>query len=189
MKQSVVLGLALGAFSYGWLLLEKAFGLHGPRLPLYVYFVLISVVPTLLLWQWGMRRIRLNLPEAPSFVRLFQSGLVAVGVWALATALGQWLFHTAVSPRFLEEAAARAVSAGLDASTAASTYSLGSYVLQNVASTLSQGVVLAAGFAYFGSRRAEAHRKTTEAVRGMMSGSGKAGSAAAKGGPKSGKRA
>lgn len=189
MKQSVVLGLALGAFSYGWLLLEKALGLHGPRLPLYVYFVLLSVVPTLLIWQWGMRRIRLGLTEAPSFVQLFQSGLVAVGVWALATALGQWLFHTAVSPRFLAEAAARAVSAGLNTEAAASTYRLGSYVLQNVASTLSQGVVLAAGFAYFGSRSAEAHRKTSQAVRGMMNGSGKAGSAAAKGGPESGKRA
>lgn len=189
MKQSIVLGLALAAFSYGWLLLEKAFGLHGPRLPLYVYFVFISLVPMLLIWQWGMRRIRLGLQESPTFVRLFQSGLVAVGVWAAGTALGQWLFHTTVSPRFLEEAAARAVRAGLDASTAASTYSLGSYVLQNVASTLSQGVVLAAGFAYFGSRRAEAHRKTTEAVRGMMNSTGKAGSAPAKGGPKSGKRA
>jgi hypothetical protein len=174
MKQSVVLGLALGAFGYAWLLLEKALGLHGPRLALYPYFILISLVPTLLLWQWGMRRVRLALKTDVSFARLFQSGLVAVGVWALLTAAGQGVFHTWVSPRFLEEALARAVASGVDPAQAASTYGLKSYIIQNLAGTLSQGVVLAAGFAYFGSRAAAAHRKAEAAVKGMMQSAQKA---------------
>jgi hypothetical protein len=56
----------------------------------------------------------------------------------------------------------------MDPAQAASTYGLKSYIIQNLAGTLSQGVVLAAGFAYFGSRAAAAHRKAETAIQGMM---------------------
>lgn len=167
MKHAVILGSALGAFSYGWLLLEKALGLHDVRLALYPYFLLIALVPTLILWQWGMRRIRLHLTGEITFLRLFQSGLWAVGVWALGAAAGQAIFLNVISPSFLEQAAARAVQSGMSLESVAAAYQFRSYVFQNVLATLSQGVVLAAGFAYFGSRRAEEMRQAAKAVASL----------------------
>lgn len=133
-----------------WLFIEKSSGYYEAKISDHALYSLLFLFITAFLYYVAIKEKKNDFFKGEmNWKQGCTTGIFLTIVMAILTPFCQIIFHKAIAPEFFPNMIAYSVSKGNSLETATNYFNLSSYILQNVFSTLSFGVVLSAIVALF----------------------------------------
>lgn len=141
----------IGFLGLIWIFVEKYLGYHDEKVGWYQLFSILFFPFMVLGYYFGLREKKHKYYNGNlSWSHGFISGIIISAILTLLAPFGQFLTHNFLSPDLSAKAIELATSKDTMTFEQANTYySLNSYMMQSVFTTLSTGVVIGAVIAYF----------------------------------------
>jgi hypothetical protein len=156
-KWAVILSLSTLVFAY----VADYFGFFTEKIAYYQAFALLLVPVWCIVYYLGIREKKIEFFKGQmDWKRGFVSGIFMAGIAAFLAPFGEWYTYEVIAPEYFSNAIALMVDAGKMTDEQASTYfSLNSYIMQSIFTTLSGGVVIAALVALILKSNIKPHEK------------------------------
>jgi hypothetical protein len=156
-KWAVILSLATLAFAY----VTKHLGYYDEKLVYYQAFALLLAPVWCVVYFLGIREKKIEFFEGKmDWKRGFVSGIFMAGIAAFLAPFGEWYTYEVIAPEYFPNAIAMMTENGKMSEDQASTYfSLNSYIMQSIFTTLSGGVVIAAVVAFILKSNSKPHEE------------------------------
>ncbi|MGM0524687.1 MAG: DUF4199 domain-containing protein [Pseudomonadota bacterium] len=150
-KWGVIFSLAL----LGWMLLERATGLHAENIKYHTIFSNFFAVIAVIIYVFALRDKRASLPEQKmTWLQGFISGFKIAIVVAILSPLVQLLTHHVISPDFFQNMREYSIASEMMSETRAEKYfNLNAYMFQAVAGAIGMGAITSAVVAFFLRRK------------------------------------
>ncbi|MFN3755512.1 MAG: DUF4199 domain-containing protein [Flavobacterium sp.] len=145
-KWAVLLSMATIAFSY----LAKYLGYYDAKIAYYQVFSLLIAPLWLVIYFLAIREKKIEFFNSKmDWKRGFVSGIIIAAIAAFLAPFGEWYTYEVIAPNYFSDAANLVTDSGKMTQEQAKTYfSLNSFIMQSIFSTLSGGVVIAAIVAF-----------------------------------------
>lgn len=141
-KWAVVLSMTTIGFAYS----AKYLGYYDDKLPYYQAFSLLLAPLWCIIYYLGIREKKMEFFHGKmDWKRGFVSGIFMAGIAAFLAPFGEWYTYEIIAPDYFSKAISLMLESNKMTEDQANTYfSLNSYIMQSIFTTLSGGVVIAA---------------------------------------------
>lgn len=156
-KWAVVLSLSTIGFAY----LAKYMGYFDEKLAYYQAFALLLAPIWCVIYYLGIREKQVDFfQNKMDWKRGFISGIFIAGIAAFLAPFGEWYTYEVIAPEYFSKAISMMVEKEKMSEDEATTYfSLNSYIMQSIFTTLSGGVVIAAMVAFILKSKSKPHEE------------------------------
>ncbi len=128
-----------------WLFIEKSSGYYETKISDYALYSLLFIVVTLFVYYVAIKEKKKEFfKNDMSWKQGCVTGIFLTIVMAILTPVCQIIFHKAIAPEFFPNMIEYSISKGNSREIAENYFNLSSFIIQNVFSTLSLGVVISA---------------------------------------------
>ncbi len=128
-----------------WLFIEKNSGYYEAKISDYTLYSMLFIVVTLFVYYVAIKEKKKDFfKNEMSWKQGCVTGIFLTIVMAILTPFCQIIFHKAIAPEFFPNMIEYSVSKGNSREIAENYFNLSSFIIQNVFSTLSLGVVISA---------------------------------------------
>lgn len=140
-KWAVLLSMATIAFSY----LAKYLGYYDAKIAYYQVFSFLIAPLWLVIYYLAIREKKIEFFNSKmDWKRGFVSGIIIAAIATFLAPFGEWYTYEVIAPTYFTDAANFSVENGkMDREQAQTYFSLSSFIMQSIFSTLSGGVVIA----------------------------------------------
>ena len=133
-----------------WLLIEKSSGYYESKISDYALYSMLFTFVTIFVYYVAIKEKKKDFfKDEMSWKQGCVTGIFLTIVMAILTPLCQIIFHKAIAPEFFPNMIEYSVSKGNSKEVAENYFNLSSFIIQNIFSTLSLGVVISAVVALF----------------------------------------
>ncbi len=138
-------GIVFSIAIVAWTALERVLGLHDVHLEQHATYTWLFAIVAISIYLAALYQRRNALEQVMSWKDGFKSGMVLTMVVVLLSPLTQWVIHTLISPTYLENLRAYVVMHNLATPEQAQAhYTLRSYIMMSILSTLAMGTLTSA---------------------------------------------
>lgn len=135
-------GLIFSLFSFVWLILEYAFGLHGSYIKYYPMANNLFIVPATYIMVRAIVAKKTELGGAITFSLAFQTGFFITLIVAILSPGLSYIFHSWINPGFFASAREAAVKFfNTSAEQAEAEYNLKSFMVQSAIGAIVMGTI------------------------------------------------
>lgn len=133
-----------------WLFIEKSSGYYESKISDYALYSMLFTFVTIFVYYVAIKEKKKDFfKDEMSWKQGCVTGIFLTIVMAILTPLCQIIFHKAIAPEFFPNMIEYSVSKGNSKEVAENYFNLSSFIIQNIFSTLSLGVVISAVVALF----------------------------------------
>lgn len=133
-----------------WLFIEKSSGYYESKISDYALYSMLFTIVTIFVYYVAIKEKKKNFfKDEMSWKQACVTGIFLTIVMAVLTPFCQIIFHKAIAPEFFPNMIEYSVSKGNSKEVAENYFNLSSFIIQNIFSTLSLGVVISAVVALF----------------------------------------
>lgn len=133
-----------------WLFIEKSSGYYESKISDYALYSMLFTFVTIFVYYVAIKEKKKDFfNDEMSWKQGCVTGIFLTIVMAILTPLCQIIFHKAIAPEFFPNMIEYSVSKGNSKEVAENYFNLSSFIIQNIFSTLSLGVVISAVVALF----------------------------------------
>lgn len=133
-----------------WLFIEKSSGYYESKISDYALYSMLFTFVTIFVYYVAIKEKKKDFfKDEMSWKQGCVTGIFLTIVMAILTPLCQIIFHKAIAPEFFPNMIEYSVSKGNSKEIAENYFNLSSFIIQNIFSTLSLGVVISAVVALF----------------------------------------
>lgn len=133
-----------------WLFIEKSSGYYESKISDYTLYSMLFTFVTIFVYYVAIKEKKKDFfKDEMSWKQGCVTGIFLTIVMAILTPLCQIIFHKAIAPEFFPNMIEYSVSKGNSKEVAENYFNLSSFIIQNIFSTLSLGVVISAVVALF----------------------------------------
>lgn len=133
-----------------WLFIEKSSGYYESKISDYALYSMLFTFVTIFVYYVAIKEKKKDFfKDEMSWKQGCVTGIFLTIVMAILTPFCQIIFHKAIAPEFFPNMIEYSVSKGNSKEVAENYFNLSSFIIQNIFSTLSLGVVISAVVALF----------------------------------------
>ena len=133
-----------------WLFIEKSSGYYESKISDYALYSMLFTFVTIFVYYVAIKEKKKDFfNDEMSWKQGCVTGIFLTIVMAVLTPFCQIIFHKAIAPEFFPNMIEYSVSKGNSKEVAENYFNLSSFIIQNIFSTLSLGVVISAVVALF----------------------------------------
>lgn len=135
----------------GWMALEKAIGLHGPRIAEHAIYTNLVMIPAILIFVFALiNKRQVDYGGSMTYLQGLKSGLVITFLYAPLSLLVVYLSVVVISPEFFPNVTAYVIKEKqMTAEAAAAYFNLNSYLISAFLGSLIMGALTSAVVAIF----------------------------------------
>jgi hypothetical protein len=146
-KTEIKWAILFSIMSLGWMVLEKASGLHGKYIDYHLYLTNLFAIPAIIMMVLALKEKKtLSYGGDMSYSQGLRSGVILSVFIAALSPLTQWITTYIITPEYFPNVIKRSVELGYFATTAEAEaqFNFSNYVLQGLMGSLIMGVVTSA---------------------------------------------
>lgn len=146
-KTEIKWAFLFSIMSLGWMVLEKASGLHGKYIDYHLYLTNLFAIPAILMMVLALKEKKaLRYGGHMSYSQGLKSGVILSLIIAALSPLTQWITSYIITPEYFPNVIKRSVELGYFATTAEAEaqFNYANYALQGAISALVMGIVTTA---------------------------------------------